>query len=160
MGCVPGSWCDSVICGRGYLGVIECPPPRSSTPTPWGRQGDASLGLKESEKLALEGETVPGGKGPDVVVEDGPGPDIAGDGSPIPLVWRYTSGIAGDCVGLGPTGLRGLAGRIARGRREFLITKLDDCRSGFAVASARTTTGWDTVRGVSRYCGSRSESLS
>ena len=140
--------------------MIECPPPRSSTPTPWGRQGDASLGLKESEKLALEGETVPGGKGPDVVVEDGPGPDIAGDGSPIPLVWRYTSGIAGDCVGLGPTGLRGLAGRIARGRREFLITKLDDCRSGFAVASARTTTGWDTVRGVSRYCGSRSESLS
>ena len=159
MECAPGSWCDSLSCGKEYLDVIGCPPPRSSTPVPCDRQGEGSLGLKESEKLALEGEAVPGGKSPDVA-EDGPGPDIAGDGSPIPPVWRYTSGIAGDCAGLGPTGLRGLAGRIARGRREFLITKLDDCRSGFAITSARTTAGCDTVLGVSRYCGSRSESLS
>ena len=107
----------------------------------------------------MEGETVPGGKNPDVV-EEGPGPDMVGDGSPIPSVLRYTSGITGDCVGLGPTGLRGLAGRIARGRREVRITKLDDCRSGFAVTSERMTAGWDTVRGVGRYCGSLSVSLS
>jgi hypothetical protein len=139
--------------------VIGCPPPRSRTPTPCGRQGDTSLGLEESEKLPLEGDTVPGGKNPDVV-EDGPGPDRVGDGSPIPPMWRYMSGMAGDCMGLGPTGLRGFAGRIARGRREVRITKLDDCRSGFAVTSARPITGCDTVRGVSRYCGRRIESLS
>lgn len=156
---MPSSWCDSLSCGREYLCVIGCPPPRSSTPAPCGRQGDASLGLEESEKLALEGETVPGGKNPDGI-EDGPGPATLGEGSPIAPAWRYVSGMAGDCVGLGPTGLRGLAGRIARGRREVRITKLDDCRSGFAVTSVRTTGGWDTVRGVSRYCGGRSESLS
>lgn len=101
MGCAPGSWCDSLrlSCGKEYLGVIGFPPPRSRTPTPCGLQGDASLGLTESEKLALEGETVPGGKSPGVV-EDGPGPDIVGDGSPIPPVWRYTSGMAGERVGL------------------------------------------------------------
>ena len=156
---MPGSWCNSLSCGKEYLGVIGCPPPRSSTPTPCGRQGDASLGLEESEKLPLDGEAVPGGKNPDVA-EDGPGPATAGEGSPIPPVWRYVSGMAGDSVGLGPTGVRGLAGRIARGRREVRITKLDDCRSGFDVTSVRTTEGWDTVRGVIRYCGSRSESLS
>jgi len=94
------------------------------------------MGLKELEGLTSGRESITVGKSSNVA-EDGLGPDIVGDGPPIPSVWKYTSGIAGDRMGLGPTGLRSLAERISRGRREVLITKLDDCRSGLAVTPAR-----------------------